>query len=66
MGIQVWNNDAKGFAMMRRNKNAVLGFYGSYLSGIEVTGNVLVSTIIELRMKSLEMAQDRKKKEARR
>ncbi len=52
--------------MMRRNKNAVLGFYGSYLSGIEVTGNVLVSTIIELRMKSLEMAQDRKKKEARR
>jgi len=51
--------------MMRTNKNASLGFYGSYLRGIEATGNVLVSTIIALRMQSLKMAQDRKKKGAK-
>jgi len=53
-------------AMMRTNKHASLGFYGSYLRGIERTGDALVFAIIELRMQSLKMAQDRKKKEARR
>lgn len=49
--------------MMRRDRGFTLGFYASYLIPDNDSIDDKVSSIISLRMRRLQIARDRKKKE---